>query len=173
MIYVPSEDTFLLADCIRQYRGERALEIGVGSGLLLSVLQQNFKIVVGSDIDLNALRHCTGRSKAMLVCCDAAFAFRPGQTFDLIVSNPPYLPDDAQFLDSAVHGGPTGIEKTVHFMRSALPLLAPGGRMLVVVSTLADSSKLDGFLVESNMQKTLVKEKKLFYETLSVFELST
>jgi release factor glutamine methyltransferase len=168
-MYVPSEDTLLLADCIRQYTGRWALEIGVGSGALLNLLEKNFANVAGSDIDLRALRHCRGRSGAMLACCDAASAFA-GQ-FDLVVSNPPYLPDD-KVKDLTVHGGPRGIEMTIHFIQSALPLLARGGKMLLVVSSLADSSALDQLVLEKKMHKIVVKEKKLFYETLSVVELS-
>lgn len=168
-MYVPSDDTFLLAECLRQYSGKLALEIGVGSGILLNLLEKNFATVVGSDIDLGALQHCRGRSGAMLACCDAASAF-VGR-FDLIVSNPPYLPDD-NVKDITVHGGPAGIETTIHFIRSALPLLARGGRMLFVVSSLADSSALGRLVAEKKMRKKVIKEKSLFYETLSVIELA-
>ena len=168
-MYVPSDDTFLLADCIRQYRGRWALEIGVGSGVLLNLLEKNFANVAGSDIDLRALQHCRDRSGAMLACCDAASAF--AGRFDLIVSNPPYLPDD-RVRDTTVHGGPAGIETTVHFIRSALPLLARGGRMLLVVSSLTDSSALDQLVGEKKMSKKVVREKRVFYETLSVVELA-
>jgi len=168
-MYVPSDDTFLLADCIKQYRGRWALEIGVGSGVLLHLLEKNFPNVAGSDIDLRALQHCRGRSGTMLACCDAASAF--AGRFDLIVSNPPYLPDD-RIRDTAVHGGPAGIEATIHFVRSALPLLARGGRMLLVVSSLADSSALDQLVGEKKMSKKVVREKRVFYETLSVVELA-
>lgn len=168
-MYVPSDDTFLLADCIKQYRGRQALEIGVGSGLLLNLLEKNFASVAGSDIDLRALEHCRGRSRAMLACCDAASAF--AGMFDLIVSNPPYLPDD-KVRETTVHGGPAGIETTIHFIQSALPLLAHDGRMLFVISSLADSSALDRLVTEKNMRAKVRREKRLFYETLSVVELN-
>lgn len=169
-MYVPSDDTFLLADCVRQYSGRWALEIGVGSGVLLNLLEKNFVNVAGSDIDLRALEHCRGRSGAMLACCDAASAF--AGKFDLIVSNPPYLPDDDKVRDLTVHGGPKGIETTIHFLHSALPLLARGGKILLVVSSLADSSALEQLVMEKKMRKKVVKEKRMFYETLSVVELS-
>jgi release factor glutamine methyltransferase len=177
-MYAPSDDTYLLADCIRQYNGRRALEIGIGSGFLLSILEKNFAYVAGSDIDLQALQHCrqqttTTSSNVLLVCCDAGSAFSIG-TFDLIVSNPPYLPNDDCYniRDSTVHGGPTGIETTVHFINSALPLLAWNGKMLIVISSIADSGALDNVVLENRMRKKIVKEKRLFYETLSIIELS-
>ncbi|MDP8888344.1 MAG: methyltransferase [Thermoproteota archaeon] len=180
-MYAPSDDTFLLADCIRQYSGSRALEIGVGSGLLLDILEKNFTYVAGSDIDLQALQHCkqqktTSSANILLVCCDAGSAFGIGK-FDLIVSNPPYLPNDDNgssnnILDPTVHGGPTGIETTAHFINSALPLLAGDGKLLIVISSFANYSALDKVVLENNMHKKVVKEKRLFYETLSIVELS-
>jgi peroxiredoxin family protein len=75
-------------------------------------------------------------------------------------------------LDPTIHGGPKGIETTIHFVNSALPLLAVDGKILIVISSFADSSALDRFVVENNMHKKVVKEKRLFYETLSILELS-
>jgi release factor glutamine methyltransferase len=175
-MYTPSDDTFLLADCIRQYNGRRALEIGVGSGLLLNILEKNFAYVAGSDTDLRALQHCNQQktsANVLLVCCDAGSAFGIGK-FDLIVSNPPYLPNDDNnnIRDPAVHGGPTGIEITVHFINSAMPLLAGDGKMLIVISSFANSSALDKVVVENKMHKNVLKKKRLFYETLSILELS-
>jgi release factor glutamine methyltransferase len=183
-MYAPSDDTFLLADCIEHYyNGRRALEIGVGSGLLLNILEKNFAYVAGSDIDLQALQHCrhqTPPENVLLVCCDAGSAFGRDK-FDLIVSNPPYLPDDdlgssnnnnSNTLDPTIYGGPKGIETTIHFINSALPLLAGDGKMLIVISSFADSSALDRVAAENKMHKKVVKEKRLFYETLSIVELS-
>jgi hypothetical protein len=44
--------------------------------------------------------------------------------------------------------------------------------MLIVISSFADSSALDNLVVENKMRKKVVKEKRLFYETLSIIELS-
>ena len=172
MIYALAEDSFLLAECVRRYRGKSALEIGVGSGIILDALEDRFGFVAGTDIDLEALRLCMRKSKALLVCCDAASAFASKSWFDLILSNPPYLPDDQGAIDRTVHGGPAGIEATVRFVTTAIPLLAPGGIILLVISSIADSRVLDALVAESSLKRRVIKEKKLFYETLSVIELS-
>ena len=184
-MYLPSDDTFLLADCIKHYKGNWALEIGVGSGFLLGILEKNFAHVAGSDIDFEALRHSKQKisSKALLVCCDAAEAFGANTElllFDLVVSNPPYLPnpnkfDHASIWDKTIHGGPTGIETTLHFIDSALPLLARDGMMLFVISSLAQNeylSNLEDVVEKKKIQMSVLKEKRLFYETLSIIELS-
>ena len=172
MIYVPSEDSFLLAECVRLYRGKSALEIGVGSGIILEALVDRFDRVAGTDIDLEALRSCKPRTGALLVCCDAASAFAPTGKYDLVVSNPPYLPSDESVIDRTVHGGPTGIEATINFIESALPLLVESGRILVVVSSHAESSSLRSLAAKRNLKTRLIKQKSLFFETLSVVELS-
>lgn len=168
-MYVPAEDTFLLMECVQRYSGRWALEIGVGSGAVAQSLARNFENVVGTDIDPASLAYCNGRG-LLLICCDAASALTNIQ-FDLVVSNPPYLPDDDE-KDMMVHGGPAGIEKTLHFVKSALPLLSRNGRMLFVVSSLADPSMLESFVQEKNLKKRIVKEKALFYERLYVVELT-
>ncbi|MDQ3873480.1 MAG: methyltransferase [Thermoproteota archaeon] len=179
-MYTPSDDTFLLADCITAYSGSWALEIGVGSGILLSILENNFDYVAGSDIDLNALHYSKHRSPTvLLVCCDAASAFG-NHKFDLIISNPPYLPNEedddrahktAIAQDKAVHGGRTGMETAIHFVNSALPVLSCNGRMLLVTSTMADSSSFDIVVEQNKLGKKIINTKRLFYETLSVIEL--
>ncbi len=171
-MYIPAEDSYLLLDCAKNYRGGWALEIGVGSGLIADALCENFEFVAGSDIDYKSLAYCHVRNnRIMLVCCDAASAFGGRAKFDLVVSNPPYLPDDRQ-KDATVHGGPVGIETTVRFIMSALPLLKPEGKMLFVVSSLADSSALDWLAKNQKLMKRTVKEKDLFFERLAVVELS-
>jgi release factor glutamine methyltransferase len=172
MVYTPSEDTFLLLECLGRYHGKQALEIGVGSGLVAKALERRFESVAASDIDIAALYYCKRRTEAMLVCCDAASAFADKKLFDLIVSNPPYLPNDYDSIhDSAVHGGPTGVEETIRFIKTALPLLSRNGSMLIVVSSLSDSSALERFLSEAKISRKIVGEKRLFFETLSVIEL--
>ena len=172
MIYAPSEDSFLLAECVRNYRGKRALEIGVGSGIILEALDDHFDIVAGTDIDHEALRSCNRKTKSLLVCCDAASAFASRASFELIVSNPPYLPDDERAVDRTVHGGPAGIEATVHFTKTALPLLANEGRILVVISSLADSASFESLVEKEKLKTKVLRELRLFYETLSVIEIS-
>ncbi len=50
-------------------------------------------------------------------------------------------------------------------------MLSKGGKMLLVVSSLADLAALDRFLANAKIQKKVLAEKKLFYETIAVAEL--
>lgn len=171
-MYLPSHDSFLLRDSVEQYCGRSALEIGAGSGIILKTLYENFKIVVGTDISFESLRYCKGNlsNDVMLVCCDAASVFR--YKFDLIVSNPPYLPEEEdKKQEPAIYGGSTGIETTLRFIKSAVSALSQNGKMLIIISTLSDISKIDDLIIEMKLKKRTISEKKLFFETLSIVEI--
>jgi HemK-related putative methylase len=172
-MYLPSEDSLLLAESVKQYSGQSALEIGVGSGIILRILHDNFKIVAGTDVHFMSLKYCKDKlpNDIMLACCDAASGFE--YRFDLIVSNPPYLQmENYETKDCAVDGGPTGIEMTLHFIRSGISILNTTGKMLIISSNLSNSSKLEESISEMNLKKTIIKERKLFYETLQSMEIS-
>jgi release factor glutamine methyltransferase len=170
-MYIPDVDSFLLIDSIKDYSGHSALEIGTGTGIVSKFLLKNFKYVVSTDIDYHSLLYCKKHynSEINFICCDATTAI--SSKFDLIVSNPPYLPND-QFYDKTIHGGKTGIEKTIHFIHCSISNLGKYGHIILIVSSLSDISKLDRFICEKRMNRKIINKKKLFYETLYVYELS-
>ena len=171
-MYQPAEDSFVLAECAKHYCGNIALEIGVGSGIILNILSQNFNSVVGTDIDYVSLQYYKSNlpKNGTLVCCNAASAL--AVKFDFIVSNPPYLSDhDKKNKDHTIDGGPTGIEATLHFIHSAVMVLQKRGKILTIISSLSDSAKLDKLIKEMNLKMRTVKARKLFFETLSIIEI--
>jgi release factor glutamine methyltransferase len=172
-LYIPAEDSYLLAETVKLYSGENALEIGVGTGIVLDKLCNSFKVVIGTDIHFDSLIFCHNNlSKTVsLVCCDAASALTG--KFDLIVSNPPYLPqDNSGTSDPAVYGGLYGYELVLHFVRSSLPLLNIQGKILIVVSNLSDIIQINSLVEPMNLDVRIVGRRKLFFETLYVFEIS-
>jgi release factor glutamine methyltransferase len=167
-MYIPSDDSFLLADAVKSYHGKRALEVGAGSCVVAGVLRINFPFVVACDINLGVLNYCRSRyPDLMLVCCDRAEVF--AKKFDLIVANPPYLPGDT-VKDEAVFGGPLGVEQTIMFAESIAPLISENGAMLLVASSLSDLSLLKEQLYCLKLKTRIVAEKRLFFETISVIE---
>ena len=99
LLYLPSDDSIFLSNIVNDYHGQLALEIGTSSGTIFRELSKNFSIVIGTDIDFNSLKHSLMMSKNdRLICCDAATALH-NVKFDLIVSNPPYLPNTMNHTD--------------------------------------------------------------------------
>jgi release factor glutamine methyltransferase len=191
LLYLPSEDSILLADCLKDYSGNIALDIGVGSGIITQTLCENFKKVVGTELAFEMLEKCkedvvSNTSKDSekklenergfeLVCADAASAFRDN-IFDLVVSNPPYLPEDydnegMKIHDGAIYGGKSGIEVTLKIIKSSLSTLKREGKLLIIVSSLSNISRLQEFFELLNLNMKKIVEKRLFFETLSVVEI--
>ncbi len=97
-----SIDAFLLADFASAFRGERVLDLGTGSGvvlLLLSHVSPSLRCGVGVEIQpaLHDFAQRNFRENGMEGRLEAVlgdFRGRPpcmaGEPFDLVVSNPPY-----------------------------------------------------------------------------------
>lgn len=172
--YQPSDDTYLMLDALAEYRGDSALEIGVGSGIIIRELCNRFSIVIGTDIDLEALSYCNQSNdlEAELVCCSAANALSSSQKYDLIVSNPPYLPfDDNDVYDRTICGGVTGSDLAVEFIESSISLLSEHGAILLLLSSLSDLPQFYGKITSFGLSRRTILKKELFFESISVEEI--
>lgn len=170
-MYLPSDDSIFLSNIVNHYHGQLALEIGTGSGIILNELSKNFRIVIGTDIDFDSLKRSQSVLKNnRLICCDAASAIHDIK-FDLIVTNPPYLPSNPNHVDKTVDGGPTGVEVSIHILTSVLDKLSENGKILIVVSNLSEKKKLENFIAENNLVIKQIANKDLFYESLDIIEI--
>lgn len=131
-------------------RALRIADLGTGSGAILLALLSELPNATGvaTDINLDALRIARGNAehnqlahRAHFVACDYAAALADG--FDLIVSNPPYIPSaDIADLDievrdhdplRALDGGRDGFDAYRIIAPEAVRLLHPGGALVVEV----------------------------------------
>ncbi|MGN6558939.1 MAG: HemK2/MTQ2 family protein methyltransferase [Candidatus Nitrosocosmicus sp.] len=174
-MYIPSTDTFLLADCIANFSGEYALEIGVGSGYITNILCKKFKYVFGTDIDFSSVKYSKHAleqfNNKFLICCDICepIAF----VFDIIVCNPPYLPLDDKFItDHTIYGGITGVETTMRILNLYKSNLNYNGKIVFIKSSLSDNDKIDMFIKKNLLKKRVLATKKFFFETLEVYEIT-
>jgi release factor glutamine methyltransferase len=164
--YTPSEDTFFLAECIANERGNSALEIGTGSGYLAKILEKRFALVVATDINFAALKSQENTIQNN-ICCDGADSLK--KEFDLVVCNLPYLPSD-QIIDEAVDGGPDGLVIPIRIITSASTCLGSGGKMLFLTSSLANYQKLMEKTESLGFTVKMLAKKKLFFEELVIIE---
>lgn len=129
----------------------RLIDIGCGSGagaVVAARLCSPAHILV-NDINPLALRYAAINAQVANLAVEPALGDAlsavPGQ-FDLIVSNPPYLVDDAQ--RTYRHGGQRlGRELSVKIGSQALDRLAPGGRLLLYTGVAIVAGR-DDFLAE-------------------------
>jgi len=125
----------------------RILDVGTGSGALAVTLRLEAAahVVAGCDISPAALTMAARNADLLaapvqLVCCDLLAPFAAA-SMDLIVSNPPYVPEsDAPGLQRevrdwephvALFGGATGLEIYERLARDAPRVLRPGGWLIV------------------------------------------
>lgn len=164
--YEPAEDTFFLADQIQNQKGDAALEIGTGSGYLSRILENNFDMVIATDIDFESLKTQDQKIRNR-ICCAGADAL--GVKFDLVVCNLPYLPSD-DILDRTVDGGPEGLDVPLSIIKSANACLKPGSKMLYLTSSLANYQRLMQSTESMGFAVKILAKKKLFFEELVVVE---
>ena len=164
--YPPSEDTFFLADYIKNEKGESALDIGTGSGYLASILEKSFSMVVGTDLVFNVLKkqeYFTTNN----VCCNGADAIN--QQFDLVICNMPYLNTD-EVSDGRTDGGKDGLEIPIEIINSAKSRIKPGGKFIYGTSSLSDFKKLISYTKLEGFNVSILAKKKLFFEELILVE---
>ncbi len=163
--YVYSDDSDLLRRAISKLEGESLLEIGVGNAGVLTGMGSRFKFLVGTDL----LRPVRGNSEVNFLRTDRATCFRDC-TFEVVAFNPPYMPSSV-IEDVTVDGGPGGISVPISFLEDALRVLRPDGRILMVLSSHCKLDKLFQFCTMRQLKIRKIEEKKLFFETLYVFEI--
>jgi release factor glutamine methyltransferase len=96
--------------------------------------------------------------------------------FDLIVFNPPYLPTKQEeriedWLEYALDGGPDGCTVISRFAREAGRVLAPGGRILLLISSLTGVDAVIGIFREFHYKVEIVAKRRVFDEDLMVLRI--
>ena len=160
--YPPSEDTFFLADHIKDEKGESALDIGAGSGYLSSILEESFSLVVGTDLLFNVLRKRDYHTENN-ICCNGADVI--SHQFDLVVCNMPYLNTD-EVSDVRTDGGRNGLEIPIKIIDSSKSCVKSGGKFIYVTSSLSDFKKLISYTKLIGFDVSILARKKLFFEEL-------
>ena len=96
--------------------------------------------------------------------------------FDLVLFNPPYLPtapderlDD--WLEYALDGGPDGRRTIARFLDGLAAVLAPGGRALLLISSLTGPEEVERLANAAGLTGGVVLERRIEGETLLVLRL--
>lgn len=167
-VLIPRPETEVLVEEVLKVapqEGIRVLDLGVGSGAIVSALACELPRAsfVATDISWaalavaarNAERHGT-RRRIRFICGDL-FVPLKGR-FDIIVSNPPYiaaeeftgLPVGVRDYEPrmALVGGPDGLSFLRRIILEASPYLNPGGWLFVEMGV-NQQAAVEGFLVQA------------------------
>ena len=172
-VYSPDEDSILLIESLDVYEGERILEIGCGSGIVAIHCAKNGAVVTAVDINPSAVALTMKNAAANGTFMDVRLSDLYENTYsdyDTVVFNLPYLPvSDNDALGKAWSGGDDGMGPLPKLLNEAIGRLYPGGRLVIVVSSLMDQCHLDDVLRVHKI--TVLGEKKISFELLRVLEI--
>jgi release factor glutamine methyltransferase len=150
-VFQPRSDSHMLAEHVSREalpRNARVLDLCTGSGLIaVAAALAHHAEVVAVDVSRRAvwaarLNAAINGVRVRAVRGDL-FAAVEGEQFDLIASNPPYLPGPAKSLPQrgpsrAWEGGVHGRVFIDRICDQALDHLRPGGRLLLLQSSVCD-----------------------------------
>ncbi len=161
-------------DAATEIRGKRALDIGCGSGVYsVALLSAGAEHVTALDINGSAadvtrenisINHLD-QDRLTTVTCDLAH-YTPDEPFDLVIANPPHLPYSPVYaaengLELALVGGADGRALYDIAVDRATDLVAPGGTLIFVHSSLTDIP----------LTKRRLAEQGFEARTIEVFEM--
>lgn len=177
-IYQPSDDSYLLTNVLKQKipglvkknSKLRFLEIGVGSGFQLETLfslDVKKNNILGSDINSEAVEHC---NKLGFRTIRSDLFENINEKFDVIIFNPPYLPNDEKEpvkSKEATTSGKKGNEIIIKFLKQAKKHLSENGKIFLVTSSISANVNFG----KLGYGAKVVQSKKIFFEEISVWEL--
>jgi release factor glutamine methyltransferase len=176
-VYNPSDDSYLLLDVTDPAPGEKFLEIGTGSGIIALHAAKAGARVTAVDINPHAVQ-CTRRNALkndlkVNVFVSDLFENVAG-LYDLIVFNPPYLPDEGaptSWMERSWSGGSDGTEVGVRFLEDAWRYLAPRGRIFMILSSFG-SLRTVLRSARERYDAEVVQEKHMFFESILAYKLT-
>lgn len=182
-VYQPAEDTrLLLTQALDDIEaGHRVLEVGTGSGFVAVRLAADTDAqVVASDLNPHACRQARDGAQEAgvdieVIRADLTKPFAAG-SFDRVVFNPPYLPADSDaaqddWMEVALSGGETGRAVVEPFLDDVARVLAPGGRALLLISTLTGVGEVARYADAQGLFARTLAEETHPYERLVVLAL--
>ncbi|HLC90230.1 MAG TPA: HemK2/MTQ2 family protein methyltransferase [Candidatus Nanoarchaeia archaeon] len=175
-IYNPAEDSYLLKGCIEKFAEGRVLDMGTGSGILAFTALDHPYVseVVAVDINPEAILQLKKEIKEkhlrrITALVSDLFSDVQGK-FNVILFNPPYLPQDKGIEDVALYGGKKGWEIAQKFFEHASHHLVQDGKILFLFSSLTGKEKIEDIIKSYLFQfQEIAKEKLPQFEELYVY----
>lgn len=170
MIYEPREDSHLLAKWVIKLAFGNVLDMGSGSGVQAEAAKKSPKVrhILVADINPETIALLT--AKGFRAVQSDLFSKISG-TFDTIIFNPPYLPEDAGYKDIALDGGKKGHEVLDRFLACVKAHLKPNGIVLIVFSSLTGKEKVDERIAHHGLEYELLETGHISFEDLYVYTI--
>ena len=176
LVYIPSDDTFLLAENLEIKKGQSVLEIGTGSGLVSMYASLLTDDVTATDINYNALELAEKNFKLnniSTIKLEFGDLFEPvkDRKFDVILFNTPYLPTDSDDiinddLNYAFDGGLDGRKVIDRFINQVSNHLNDKGIVQIIQSSLSDNDRTLDMFDRNGFVAEIAESEKFFFEEI-------
>jgi HemK-related putative methylase len=173
---VPRTGEFLasMLDANRVNRDSRVLDMGTGSGVCAVFAAKHAARVIAVDINPVAVR-CAGINAVLNHVEDRIdvrqgdlFAAVPGEQFDLILFNPPFLRGTPRDDRDRAWRSSDIAERFTAGLRDGLK---PAGYALVLLSTFGDAGHFLEQFYRAGLEVSVAAERRFVNETLTIFKL--
>ncbi len=187
-VYRPCDDSFLLAENLAVSGGEKVLDMGTGCGIQGILAAKQGARVMACDISSQAVecaKHNAAKNGVGIEVIKSDLFQRVKGAFDLIAFNPPYLPSDPREASAlkkssadrdsdteilAWDGGKTGREVASRFILGCAEHLEPGGRVLLIASSLSGIKEVEEELLRKGLRPRILGRRRFFFEELALVE---
>ena len=191
-IYQPSDDSYLLAEEVKKhlililnkdknkykdiFQKFKILDMGSGSGIQAETCKRlEFNNIICADITPEAVKHLKNQG-FKTVKTNLFSDINPKTKFDLIIFNPPYLPEDKREPEDSklnTTAGKEGYEIIIKFLKQAKGYLNSDGKILLLFSSLSKPRIIKQEAKKMGYKFNELDKISLFFEKLFVYEFSS
>ena len=177
-VYVPAEDSYLLADNLKIEYGQSVLEIGTGSGVVAMYASRLTDRITVTDINFDACQLAEKNfAENGIENIEVLFGnlFEPvkDRKFDVILFNTPYLPtDDGDVIEDTINyafdGGLNGRKVIDLFLDEVGNHLNDGGIVQMIQSSLSGNEETLQKFDEMGFISEIAESEHFFFEDITL-----
>ena len=180
-MYQAKEDSYFLAEQLAEYLNSltkkeksklKVLDLGTGSNIQAETLVNKGikkENILCSDIDKEVI---ILTNKKGFKAVNSNLFSNIKSKFDLIIFNPPYLPENKYDKQKDTAGGKQGDETILSFLRQLKKHLTKKGKAFLLLSSLTPKSRINKEIKKQKLKIKLIASKNIFFEQLEVFIIS-
>lgn len=181
--YQPAEDSYFLAEIVSSYLSKiqenikkemKVLDMGTGSGIQAKTCIDNGikkSNIYSVDINAGALREAR-KLGVRIIKSDLFYKLNKEIKYDLVIFNPPYLPESKHDKRKDTTGGKYGDETIIKFLSKLKNYMEKEGVCFLLTSSLTPHKKWMEIADREKLSVTQLSSKKIFQEALFIWKIT-
>ena len=177
-VYIPAEDSYLLADNLEIKQGQSVLEIGTGSGIVAMYASRLTDNITVTDINFDACELARKNFEDngienIGILFGNLFEPVKNRKFDVILFNTPYLPtEEDEVLDDTINyafdGGLNGRKVIDLFLNEVGNHLNDNGIVQIIQSSLSGNEETLEKLDQLGFVSEIAAKEHFFFEDITL-----